>query len=68
MQMEPDVAIQDPRTVVKNTTRLWSTEVAIAEGSDDPPPQHDPAYEFSNGRKFVERAHYAGATEGYGDE
>lgn len=57
------MATQD--TTVKISTRLWSTEVAIAEGQDDPPPQFDPAYEFGNSRKFVEKAHYVGATDGH---
>ena len=56
------MATQDPRTVVKFSTRLWSDEVRLAEG-DDLLPQHDPAYEFSNGRKFVEKTHYEGATD-----
>lgn len=49
---------QDPKTVVKYSERLWSDEVALANADDEPQPLHDPAYEFSNGRKFVEKNHY----------
>jgi hypothetical protein len=48
------VTTQDPKTIVKTSNRLWSSEVAqveAAEGID--PLKRDPAYEFSNGRKFV---------------
>lgn len=49
---------QDPRTVVKTSTRLWSDEVARADANDEPVPLHDPAYRFSNGTEKVEKAHY----------
>jgi len=49
---------QDPRTVVKIGTRLWSDEVALAEQCMDPIPQDDPAYQFSNNKKFVVKRHY----------
>lgn len=51
---------QDPRTVVKIGTRLWSQEVATADAGEIPKP-HDDAYEFSNGRKFVEKDPYGDA-------
>ena len=46
---------QDPKTVVRTTTRLFSEEVGLAEASDVPKPMRDTAYEFSNGRKFEEQ-------------
>lgn len=52
------------QTKVRITTRLWSSEVemaeAMTEGYEGTPikPRFDPAYKFSNGRKFDERAHY----------
>lgn len=49
------MATQDPRTIVRTSERLWSEEVGRAEASDPKPP-HDPAYEFSNRRQFVERS------------
>ncbi len=51
------MATQDPRTVVKVTTRLWDQEVAIADAGETPKP-HDKAYEFSNGKEFVEKTPY----------
>jgi hypothetical protein len=33
-------------------TRLWSTECAIADAqSGEPPEPHEPAYEFSHGKR-----------------
>lgn len=49
------MATQDPRTIVRTSERLWSEEVARAE-AQAPLPPHDPAYEFSNRRQFVERS------------
>lgn len=48
---------QDPRTVVKTSTRLWSTEVAIAQADELTPP-YDPAYRFNNGTEKVVKQHY----------
>ena len=48
---------QDPRTVVKTSTRLWSTEVGLAQ-ADELIPQFDPAYKFSNGTEKVVKQHY----------
>jgi hypothetical protein len=39
-----------PRT----SERLWSEEVRLAEAAEEPKPVRDTAYQFSNGRKFVE--------------
>lgn len=50
MPIDPD-APQDPRTVVRSSTRLWSAEVGAAEAKS-PLPVKDPGYEWSNGRKF----------------
>lgn len=49
---------QHPSTVVKISERLWSQEVARADAESEPQPIHDPAYEFSNGKKFVVKQHY----------
>lgn len=51
---------------VKLRERLWSEEVALANASDDVSlvPPKDPAYQFSNGRKFVVDEHYKGAANG----
>ena len=49
---------QDPRTVVKISTRLWSDEVARADADDEPVPLHDTVYRFSNGTEKVEKTHY----------
>lgn len=49
------MADQDPRTIVRTTTRLWSEEVAIARASDPlaaGDPDKEPGYEFSNGVSF----------------
>lgn len=43
-----------PHEVVKTSERLWSVEVGIAE-ADAVVPVYPTAYEFSNGRKFVEK-------------
>ncbi len=48
----------DPRTVVKTSSRLWSEEVALADPGDNVLDPHDPAYEFTNGTKKVEKSHY----------
>jgi len=48
---------QDPRTVVRISTRLWSDEVGRAIADDVVPP-YDPAYSFSNGTEKVEKNHY----------
>lgn len=44
-----------PYEVVKTSTRLWSTEVGIAEAESVVMP-HPVAYEFSNGRQFIEKS------------
>lgn len=44
----------DPRTRVRVTERLWSEEVELARAGEELKPG-DTAYEFSHGRKFVER-------------
>jgi hypothetical protein len=43
---------QDPRTIVRTSTRLWSEEVGIADADTVIRPS-DPGYEFSNGRQFA---------------
>lgn len=48
---------QDPRTVVRTSTRLWSDEVGRAIADDVAPP-YDPAYKFSNDVEKVEKNHY----------
>lgn len=45
---------QDPRTIVRTSTRLWSDEVGRAQ-AEDPLPPLEPTYQFSNGRKFTEK-------------
>lgn len=57
---------QDPRTVVKISTRLWSEEVGLAN-ANEPVPPHDPSYQFSNGKRFVDKDPYAWA-QGLADE
>jgi hypothetical protein len=47
---------QDPRTVVRTSTRLWSDEVGRANADEVVPP-YDPAYSFGN-REFVIKEHY----------
>ena len=49
----PTPALQ-PHEVVKTSERLWSVEVGIAE-AETVVRQHPVAYEFSNGRKFIEK-------------
>jgi hypothetical protein len=41
--------------IVRTSERLWSEEVGIAEATDPKPP-YEPAYEFSNGRRFIEKS------------
>lgn len=48
---------QDPRTVVRSSTTLWTDVVGRANAEEVIEP-YDPAYNFSNGRKFVEKDHY----------
>ncbi len=48
---------QDPKTVVKISTQLWSTQVGIATADEIVPP-YDPAYKFSNGVEKVVKDHY----------
>ncbi len=48
---------QDPRTVVKSSTILW-TDVVGRANADEVIEPYDPAYRFSNGRRFVEKDHY----------
>lgn len=57
MATTPNTLRPDPRTIVTSSTRLWSDEVALVNASEDVAP-HDPAYEFSNGTKKVEKTHY----------
>lgn len=45
---------QDPKTQVRSNDRLWSSEVGAAEAQAGVQP-YPTAYEFSNGRKFIER-------------
>lgn len=48
-----------PSPAPKITTRLWSSEVALVEAATGVDVlAKDPAYVFSNGRKFEERAPY----------
>lgn len=54
---------QDPRTIVRTSTRLWSEEVGIAEADAIVRPG-EPGYEFSNGRCFnTPKDPYAPAAE-----
>lgn len=48
---------QDPRTIVKVSTVLWSDQVALANAEEVIPP-FDPAYRWSNGVEKVEKNHY----------
>lgn len=52
------VPFQDPRTVVKVTTRLWSDEVGLVDATQEVKP-YDPAYQWSNGVEKVEKNHYS---------
>lgn len=45
---------EDPATRVRSTDRLWSSEVGAAQAQGGVQP-YDPSYEFSNGRRFIER-------------
>lgn len=54
MATTPTPPKQDPRTVVKTSTRLWSDEVGAAEANEVVRP-HPVAYRFSNGRQFVQK-------------
>lgn len=45
---------QDPRTVVRTSTALWSEIVRGVRGTDDVLTPHDPAYQWSNGRTHYE--------------
>jgi hypothetical protein len=49
---------QDPRTVVRISERFWSDEVGQVAALEGPVPPYDPAYQFSNGKQFVEKDHY----------
>lgn len=49
---------QDPRTVVRISERSWSDEVGRAAALEGPVPIYDPAYQFNNGREFLEKDHY----------
>lgn len=42
---------QDPRTIVRTTTRLFSEEVGIANAEEIINP-NEPGYEFNSGRTF----------------
>lgn len=53
------MATQDPRTIVRTSERLWSEEVGRAN-ANDPKPPFEPTYEFSNGRRFVEKTPFYG--------
>lgn len=48
---------QDPRTVVRTSTRLWSDEVGRANADEVVPP-YDVVYQFSDGTEKVEKNHY----------
>lgn len=48
------MATQDPRTVVRTSTALWSDIVRAARGDEVEMKPHDPAYQWSNGREHVE--------------
>lgn len=48
------MATQDPRTVVRTSTKLWSDIVRAARGDEVEVNPQDPAYQFSNGRLFRE--------------
>ena len=45
---------RDVPVVRPASQRLFSEEVGIAEGYGNPLPEQSTAYEFSNGRKFVD--------------
>jgi hypothetical protein len=49
------MATQDPRTIVRTSTRLWSDEVGRAQ-AEEPLRPYDPAYDFTSGRQFVEKS------------
>lgn len=46
---------QDPRTRVRSRDTLWSAAVGSARASEPGIDPYPPSYEFSNGRRFVER-------------
>jgi len=43
-----------PPPAPRTSDRLWSEEVRLAEAAEAPPPLRDTAYQFTNGRRFVE--------------
>ena len=55
-EQDPNVPVPsiDP-SAPRFTQRLFSEEVGIARATNDENPlQRDPAYEFNNGRRFVQ--------------
>lgn len=54
---------QDPRTVVRTSTKLWSDIVRAARGDEVDMRPYDPAYQFSNGRLFNETRPVYGWTQ-----
>ncbi len=51
---------QDPRTIVRISQRVWSSEVALADADEQPKP-YDAAYRFNNGKEFVNKGSYTPA-------
>jgi hypothetical protein len=51
--------VTQPTNPVRVTTRLWSEEVRLADAGEGVLDQRDPAYQFSNGRRFIETNPYA---------
>jgi hypothetical protein len=49
---------QDPKTVVKSSTQLGSTQVAIADAGEIAKP-YDDAYKFAGGKRvFIQKKNY----------
>lgn len=57
---------QDPRTVVRTTTKLWSDIVRAARGDDVDMRPYDRSYLFSNGREFFDTRPYQWTQNGTG--
>ena len=55
---------QDPRTVVRTSTALWSEIVRGERRSDEELMLHDPAYQWSNGRTHYEVKPYGWTQDG----
>ena len=52
MSVNQNIPPQDPRTVVKMGEQLYSSQVALANGSGECDTR-EVAYEFSGGKRFI---------------